>query len=489
MANYIIVSNENSFVIQKGVNASPYSRNDLRITFSTDNDQILKIYDKSVNNYLVHQINLDNDTVDVGGVTVFADAQDLYNALEPIFFLTKPYLVNQIIVTQANVEDTLGGVIDSTKEYFIDGVIDMGLTQITVPPTGMTLKGYSFDISGLTSSEDNYTMFISESIVIGSGNLLGVDYFIEVTGTSSKVYELYDATGFNAFEFSRVNYIDCTSLGDIYDYRQGLESGTGRFGGSPSICLHGLWRGGYRTSTSITRSMSDTTTEPLFKAGTLFQMNSRFLTDMNVDLGDLQPLLDFSDINFPNSSTLELRDVILTRNSLIVPNDANITPNIEASNLSCSWKGNNGVPNTFVGAIATVTTEVLTTLSFNVPSVLNGTITTSDLQHFDSPANGQLRHLGSNPREYTINFDFVLEGGQNDDYRIELVKNDGVDSVIHQQTRVINNLSGGRDVAYFTGLANAILNKDEYLFWQVTNLSDGSNCTLELDSSWSVEER
>ena len=90
MANYIIVSNANSFVIQKGVNASPYSRNDLRITFSSDNDKILKIYDKSVNNYLLHQINLDNDTVDVDGVTVFSDAQDLYNALEPIFYSVDP---------------------------------------------------------------------------------------------------------------------------------------------------------------------------------------------------------------------------------------------------------------------------------------------------------------------------------------------------------------------------------------------------------------
>ena len=353
----------------------------------------------------------------------------------------------------------------------------------------MTLRGYSFDLSGLTSSEDNYTMFISESIAIGSGNILGFDYFVSVTGISSKVYGIYDANGFNAFEFSRVNYIDCTSLGDIYDYRQGLEFGTGRFGGSPSITLHGLWRGGYRVTTSIVRSMSDSTIEPLFKAGTLFQMNSRFLTDINIDLGTLQPFLDFSDTNFPNPSTLEFRDVLLTRNGVTSPDDPNITPNITSSNLSCSWKGNNGVSNTFVGGTATVSTEVLTNISFNVPTLLNGTITTSDLQHFDSPANGQLRHLGNNPREFKINFDFVLEGGPNDDYKIELVKNNGVDIISFQQTRVINNLSGGRDVAYFTGLTNVVLNKNEYIFWQVTNLSDSSNCTLELDSSWSAEER
>tara|TARA_R110002051_G_scaffold68851_1_gene124050 strand:- start:116 stop:370 length:255 start_codon:yes stop_codon:yes gene_type:complete len=52
-----------------------------------------------------------------------------------------------------------------------------------------------------------------------------------------------------------------------------------------------------------------------------------------------------------------------------------------------------------------------------------------------------------------------------------------------------NNLAGGRDVAYFTGLANVILSQNDYAFWQVTNLSDGSNCTLELDSAYSIQER
>jgi hypothetical protein len=108
-------------------------------------------------------------------------------------------LDNRIIVNQLNVATTLGGTIDSTKEYFIDGIVDLGTTQITVPSTGITLKGFSFDVSGLISSEDNYSMFISASTGgdgSGSGNVLGMDYYISVTGAASKVYELYDDTGF-----------------------------------------------------------------------------------------------------------------------------------------------------------------------------------------------------------------------------------------------------------------------------------------------------
>ena len=394
-------------------------------------------------------------------------------------------LKNRVLVTQENWSTVLSAI-DSTKDYFIDGIIT-GVKDVVVPVGGFFPTGYGNRISGLVNTDPNVTMFVSP--VGGSGDIVMRKLFVKTSGANSKVYNLTSSDGFGEVNVEVFNYIDCTSLGDLYGYRQGLEINSGRLGGSPSLTLHGTWIGGFRISTSIVRNMSNATVAPLFCSGTGFTMQSRFLTDMNVDLGTLQPLTDFNDTNFPNPSTLELRDVILTRNGVLAPNDTNITPNISASNLSCSWKGNNGVPNTFVGAIATITTEIQTTISGGLPSILLGTVTTSDLQHFDSPANGQLRHLGDNPREYTVNFDFVLDGGSNDDYKIQLVRNDGSDTVVYQQTRVVNNLQGGRDVAYFTGLANVILNKNEYLFWQVTNLSDNSNCTLELDSSWSVEER
>lgn len=409
--------------------------------------------------------------------------RDLDNAFE-----------GRIIVNQENVESTLGGVIDSTKEYFLDGIIDIGTTQITVPSTGMTLKGFSFDVSGLTSSEDNYTMFISGSTGgdgNGSGNLLGIDYFISVTGTGSKVYELYDDTGFNAFEFQRINYINCTSLGDIYGYRQGLESGTGRFGGSPSLTLHGLWIGGYRITTSIVRSMSDTTTEPLFKEGLLFQMNSRFLTDINCYLGSLQPFTDFTPTAFPNESTIQFKGVIMTRDGISDSNDTNITPNLVASGVCCDWDNNVGMNNTFVGGVLTVTAEATTDIVTQGIGVdMAGTWTASDLQHFDSPASNELRHIGSDPKDFRVTFDFVIDGAQGDVIGIELVKDDGVSpSLEYTQTRVINNLQGARDVAYFNGTFNVRMNKNDILVWQVINISGLGDVIVESDSQWIVEER
>ena len=397
-----------------------------------------------------------------------------------------PPFEKRVIVTKASDLEN----IDSTVEYFIDGIIDMGTTSIVVPTTGMTIRGHSFDLSGIYSSEPNHVLIKSESAVIGSGNLLGADFYMSVTGAGAKVYDLYDATGFNAFEFARINYIDCTSLGDIHDYRQGLEEGTGRFGGSPSLTLHGTWLGGYRITTTIVRSLSAGMTEPLFKAGTAFQMNSRFLTDINCDLPTSAAFCDFSTSQFPNPSTVQVRGAIFSRNFAFDATDSNIFSNLESSDLACDWDGNIGIPNTFVGGESTLTTEVATSLTVNTITDLAGTFTASNLQHFDDPSNGQLRHVGINPREYTVTFDFVMEGGANDDYKLHLYKFDGTSSAsIYTMTRVINNNQGGRDVAYFTGQTFVTLEQNQYVYWRVENLTDSSNCTLELDSVWSVKER
>ena len=408
-------------------------------------------------------------------------------------------LDNRIIVTQANKDATIGGVIDSTKEYYLDGIIDMESTQITIPSTGITITGASFDISGLTSSEDNYIMFISASVGgdgNGSGNILGKDYHVSVSGANSKVYELYDDTGFNAFEFLRVNYIGCTSLGDIYNYRQGLEDGTGRFGGQPTLTMHGLWRGGYRITTSIVRGLSASMTTPLFKEGTLFQMNSRFLTDMNVDLPALASIMDFDPTHFPNASTIQLQGMEVTRDGIYNSEDLNLTPNLKPGDLACYWKGNNGLSNTFVGGTALVVTEVETTISVSGDYYpLEGVWLDRDMQHFEmTPANGGLKHLGNTPKEFEISLNLNIDGGPNDDLSIKAFKYDASEDVEIEldytlQRRTVNNFTGGRDVAFFMVQTGVTLDTDDVLYWRVANDTDTQNVTVEELSFILIKER
>jgi len=381
-------------------------------------------------------------------------------------FHALPSLDFRIVVTQSNYATTIGGVIDSTKEYFLDGIIDIGATQITIPAGGIEIAGFSFNISGLTSSEDNYTMFISD--VGGSGDVLGTNYLIEVSGVNSQVYDLVDVDGFHAFECQIINYNNCTSLGEITDYRQGLEIGTGRFGGSPSLTMSGTWLGGFRVTTSIVRSLDPAMTDPLFKTGAGLSINSRFLTDINIDLPTLAAFADFAPVNFVNPSTFQIQSALFTRNGVSDATDTNICPNITESDLQSSWVDNIGLTNTFVGGTLTVTSETTTVIgSSGVFETLLATWTVSDEQHFDVPASGQLRHLGDNPREFVFIGDFTVDSNPNNELTIRLKKwDDSAASfvTVFDQTRQVNSLVGGRDVAFFTIFTNVTLDRNDYIF-------------------------
>ena len=392
-----------------------------------------------------------------------------------------------VVVRQAS---DLSGTLSSTSIYFIDGIIDMGSQTIQVPAGGLSLAGHTFDVSKLTSSEGGYTMFTSPAG--GSGNLVGKDYAIEVTGVSSQVYNLTSATGFDAFEFARINYNNCTSLGTITDYRQGFETGTGRFGGTPNLTLAGTWVGGYFIDASIVRSLDVGMTGALFQAGVGFSMASRFRSNMNADLPASAAYLDFAPSDFPNPSTLQLDGMLLSRNGVFDAEDTNLTPNISAADLPSSWKGNVGLNNTFEGGELKITSEATTTISSTTTFYdLEGTWTAQDLQHFDSPSNF-LRHLGNSPREYSIISSLQLDCSTGDDLTVRVQKwDDSASSFVEvaTQTREVNSFSGGRDIAFFTILTNTTLDQNDYIFLQVKNETSTSNVVVELDSFLRVGER
>ena len=415
-------------------------------------------------------------------ITKTLNAIEISNTVDPATGLS-----NRVVVTQAS---DLSGTLDGTKEYFIDGIVDMGSQSIEVPQTGLNLTGYNFDVSKLISSATSYTMFTSPAG--GSGNVLGKDYAIEVTGASSQVYNITSDTGAEAFEFSRVNYNDCTSLGTIAAYRQGLEVGSGRFGGTPELTLAGTWTGGYFIDTSIVRSLTDGA-YTLFKAGAAFTMASRFRTNQNIDLPASASFIDFATANMVNPSTLQLDGCIITRAGVTDPTDTNILPNIDHTDIKSRFVDNIGIVNTFEGGESEVTAEIATTISvINTYVDLAGTYTASELQHFDAPSNGQLRHIGNDPREYKIVVDASIVGTASDVIGLKIVKWDNSASGfvdVTSQSRQINNLVGGRNVGFFTILVNAELDQNDYIKLQVNNQTGTDNVTAELTTFFTVEKR
>lgn len=403
------------------------------------------------------------------------------------------FLDSHIVVKQSNIATTLGGTIDSTKVYVLDGIIDFSGTglNIEVPAGGISITGSTFDISKLICSDTNYTLFTSP--VGGSGNILGVDYAVEITGTGAQVYDLTDATGFNAFEFSRINYNNCSSLGTITDYRQGLEIGTGRFGGQPELTLAGTWIGGYFIDTSIVRGLIDGAYS-LYKAGAGFTMASRFRSNQNIDLPASASFFDFAPANFSNPSTVQIDGAIVTRAGAFDATDSNITPNMTQADLVASWSDNNGMPNTFEGGSIGVTTETATTITVDGQfEDLDATLWTSaDLQHFDNPSGNQLRHLGNTPREYKVVASFSLDSTANNTISLRVSKFDSSTtstSTVLTQTRQVNNLVGGRDVAFFNININTTLDQNDYIFLEVANIGATNNITAEVDGYYVVEER
>ena len=383
------------------------------------------------------------------------------------------------------------GTIDPLKEYFIDGIINMTGVSIEIPQGGLRLAGYDFDTSQLVCADNSYTMFTSPAG--GSGNVLFRDLAIDVSGTSSKVYDIVSDTGNEAIELEKVNYNNCTSLGTIDNYRQGLETGTGRFGGTPNLILKGTWSGGFRITTSLVRSLAAGFSGALFEEGTSFTMASRFLTDINCDLPASASLLDFVTGNFTTPSLLQLQSCIITRAGVFDASDSNLTPNIASTDIACSWNRNQGLPNTFVGARSTISSEAVTTVTtISTWYTILGTWTGSELEHYDAPSNGQLRHLGNNPREFKIEATFTMVGTANNDISVKFVKYDSSASTTSDvviQRRQINSLVGARDVGFYNIIGHVTLDQNDYVYAQVLNNTGTANLTLELDSFFLLSER
>lgn len=392
---------------------------------------------------------------------------------------------NTVVVNQSNAIAILGGAIDSTKLYLIDGLVDMGSTSITVPTTGMFIAGLSMDLSCLKSTANSYTLFVDNTPTNGSGSVFIRDLSLEVSGTSSQVFNLEDDTGFNAIEFVNVNFNNCTSLGFISLYRQLLESNTGRFGGSPTLTLVGPMVGGYRIGTSIVRGLSAGMTDPLFKAGVGLTFATRFVADFNVDLPASAALADFAPSNFTSVEGFELVGTRISRNGALNPNDSNILPNISASDNASYWAENVGIDNTNLGGSLEITAEIATSIvATSTFYSLAGTYTAGDLDHMSSPSNGRLRWDGLNASKGRAFLNLDIAGPANDNVtvRVQCDRAAGGTDTLLSLTRAINNLVGGNDLAFFNRTFNVTLEQNDEVYVEVSNGTTTGNLTGKTDS-------
>ena len=381
--------------------------------------------------------------------------------------------------------------IDSTKMYVIDGIIDFTGTglNIEIPSGGFSYRGTGIEVSGLICSDDNYTLFTSP--VGGSGTIFGSSCYVTIDGANSKVNDLTDTTGFNAFEFDSVNWVDCTSLGEINGYRQGLEVGTGRLGGTPELTMSGTWAGGYRTSTSIAFNMDDMA-NGLFVAGTGLTIGGRFITDINCNLPASGALLDFSPVNINNEESLILDGCYITREGVLDAGDNTIYPNIDQTSIKSNWGGNTGIPNTQKYIKAKCSAEVETTISaISTYYPLLGVFSVDNQVQFDMPANGEFELLTGNGL-YRIIGNVQIKGTNGDavDLRVTLSDDGGstFPTEINHIQLEIPNLAGSNDFATYSVNFVQSIKKGQRIRMEVRNTSSTNNLTMKQESFLTVSE-
>lgn len=398
---------------------------------------------------------------------------------------TELYLSNlDNVITVNQVSDF--GTIASDKVYFIKGFVDTGSTPVVVGD-GVTLNvmGHNYLLSGLFSSEPNYTMFVGDANGVGNISFFRLD--LKASGLNSQLFDLKSKDTFSVISFEQVNFSDCSKIGTFENFRQGEEYGSGRFGGTPQIEFIGNWRGGYLIERSLTRFLDDTSTEPLFKSGVGHLFNSRFDCNMNLDLGTNGTFIDFAPSNFSNSDFLQLKNMIVTRDGAFELDVTTVSPNIDEKGVKSKWTGNTGIPNTNKGGVATITTAVETVITTQNEWVdLAGTFTLTKEQHIDSPVNGQYRSIDENQADYNFLGSILIDGNAGDVIEARTVIFRDATSTFEEQemfrTQITSNL-GAADIGTIVMFDRFTLNENDYIKQEVRNTTSTSNFTAESGSS------
>ena len=260
--------------------------------------------------------------------------------------------VKILYITEAS---QLSGTLDSTVLYFLDGQIDMGTTSIVVPSGGLSLAGHGFGISGLVSTEDNHTMFVTDGLTY-SGDLFLTSLDIRCSGVGSKVFDLDNLENFNACEWSTVNFLSCTSLGEIKNYRQGLGRNVAWISCKDGLTMTGAWSGGFAIVDSIV--VGAPLTGVLFRAGAGLLIGGSFRSNINIlGLGTAGGYFcDFAPANFTLDAGFNLTGVRANK-------AVNNIPNMPASSTKALITGCTGIGNTYAGGAFRSTNQATITIS------------------------------------------------------------------------------------------------------------------------------
>lgn len=391
----------------------------------------------------------------------------------------------QVVVTTAS---QLSGTLDSNIDYFLDGQIDMGTTQILVPEGGLNISGYNFDNSGLFSSEDNYTMFTQDPAGTYAGYLRCQDIYMRATGSSSKLMSLDNDGNNNAVELLNCNIGDfsaeTTSIGDITDYRLFRLDGCALIRVGDGIELNGTMSQ-IVVSNTIALALPAMT---FLKEGTALSLTGDSRSNMNFNSVDSAAVYtDIDEANIVTDGGFRLTEFRTTATDAL--------PNLEGSSVKALYRFCEGVRDSYIGGTFEVTTGATTTIaSADTPVKMAGTTTSSDLSSFDDDGgtNNRLRYISALSREFTVEGIGTFTGGNNDVMGLIIRhynSSDVLQGVVDSKGATLNGGSSGTRAENLVARGNVTLADGDYLEFWVENRSDTTNITTVIETQMTVTER
>jgi hypothetical protein len=392
-------------------------------------------------------------------------------------------------VIVVNSASDLSGTLVSDKVYLIDGIIDMGTQTITVPSTGLQIAGYGIGVSKLLSTENSYTMFVDAAS--DAGTLFISELTIDVSGTSSQVFDLDNSGAGDAVEINSTNFENCTSIGTLDAFRQFLMVNVFWLSCDDGITFAGTWAGGASIRTFLVRNF-----DPGAAGGTVFTGStspaltfaSRFFCDGNIDTPSGATVYDFAASMFTNDADFELITGQYTGAGTVV---AVKSPVVDNTSTKSRHRDNNGIPNTYVGARWSVTTETATTVSSSSTYYkLAGTTTYDDEQWFSNTTDNAFVLDSTNTIEVVVQGTISVQAGNNDELQVKIRMWDDSASAyvdIHEHGTITMSGSGKGENKALLGFATMEIN-DRIEVW-IQNIADTTNITMLEGSLVSVSER
>ncbi len=384
------------------------------------------------------------------------------------------------------VASDLSGTLVSDKVYLIDGIVDMGTQTITVPSGGLEIGGYGLNVSKLLSTENSYTMFVDAAS--DAGNLFLTDITIDVSGTSSQVFDLDNSGAGGAVEINVVNFFNCTSLGTLDAYRQYLQFNSFWLNCSDGLTFAGAWDGGARIDTFLVRSFGATGTVFSGSTSPALTFGSRFFCNGNINVPSGATVYDFAASMFTNDGGFELIVGEYSGDGTVI---AVKSPVVDNTSTKSRHRDNNGLANTYVGGRWSVTTTSATSTGDVNFHHVDGITTAADMQWMSAGTANDLTYDSTQTVSVEIKGTIsATSGGNGQDITFKLRQyDDSATAYVDLETMPFVTTDTGTGRAQNVAiLGYAELDENDRIELWVSNASSG-DVTVQLNSQLSISER